>query len=155
MRGVKRRLAESVLWAVMAASAAAVSAQPAQGGFVKIGPGDFTLLLPGLIYLFREDKTVGEVQLKTWIQREKTLPPEYQGLDLQKGDVLFMLNGQPVVSSEDCKKLYTQAEVGSEVNLGIRRGDQALKVSFPKPDPATLPRMRFRDMRKESPKPPR
>lgn len=132
---------------LLGALALAVAAVPAMGQrrVVVEGPpeGGFRLLLPGMLIFLSSDEEASEVKVARRIQFQDELPEEYSGLDLKEGDVIAMADGQPIISSEDFKKIYEKAEVGAEIALGVRRGEEVMVLGLIKPDPASLPRMRI------------
>jgi hypothetical protein len=61
-------------------------------------------------------------------QREK----EYQNIDLQKGDEIQFVNGTRIKTLNDFKKYFSEAEVGKEIKLGVKRNDSRFIVAFKK-----------------------
>lgn len=123
----------------------ALGSAQAQRRMMVEGPpgGGYTLMLPGMLIILSSDEEASEVKVFRRLQFQDELDEEYQGLDLKEGDVIAMADGQPLVKSDDFKKLYEEAEVGAEITLGVRREDEVMVFSFPKPDPASLPQMRI------------
>ena len=60
---------------------------------------------------------------------------EYQSVDLQAQDRIFMLNGKKIVTIQDLDDSYQKIDVGKDVQLAIKRGKDMMIVSFPKADP--------------------
>ena len=103
----------------------------------------YKLMLPDVLLLLSEDKQAQQLRVADRLQFRPELSAEYRDFDLQKGDVIEMVDGGPVASSEDFDKIYQVAEVGQKISLGVRRKDEVLILTFPKPDPSSLPRMRI------------
>lgn len=126
----------------------ALAAVPAWGQrrVVVQGPpeGSFRLLLPGVLLFLSTDEEASEVKVSQRIQFRDDLPEEYSALDLKEGDVIAMAEGEPLASSDDFKKLYEKTEVGAEMTLGVRRGEEVMVMTLVKPDPSSLPQMRIR-----------
>lgn len=61
-------------------------------------------------------------------------PKENQGLDLQEGDRVLMMNGQRIRSADALRELYEAVEQGGEVKLALERGEEHFFVSFEKGD---------------------
>ncbi|HSR67226.1 MAG TPA: hypothetical protein VLU25_04740 [Acidobacteriota bacterium] len=130
----------------------AAGALPAQERtFSMQAPQGERMMLPGLILYFSDHEETGEVQLSTVLNiAQQTGGPatEYSQLDLKQGDVLMMVDAQPVSSAEAFIKAYQEMESGTEISLGLRSETGEVKVvSFKKPDASELPQMRM--MRKE------
>ncbi len=68
-------------------------------------------------------------------------PEEYRSLDLRKGDIIKMVNGKRVKSTEDLTKIYEDCAIGEQIKLGIKRGQGLQIVKFPKADPADSPQV--------------
>ncbi|MEE8583231.1 MAG: hypothetical protein V3T83_00070 [Acidobacteriota bacterium] len=127
--------------AVLVVAAAAGAALGQQRVYVpKEG---FPLMLPGLLIFLSTDEEASEVQVTRRVQFKEELAEEYSDLDLKEGDVIVIADGQPLTSIDDFKKIYEEAEVGAEISLGVRRENEVMVLSFPKPDPSSLPRMRM------------
>lgn len=58
-----------------------------------------------------------------------------EGIDLQPGDVVLMLQGTAVTSGGDFSTRYGEVAVGDTVELTVRRGGEEQTVSFAKPAP--------------------
>jgi S1-C subfamily serine protease len=56
-------------------------------------------------------------------------------LDLAEGDLVLYINGERVGSAEEVSTLLSGLETGSEVKVGIQRGEQKMIRTFNKPDP--------------------
>lgn len=74
----------------------------------------------------------------------------YKPADLKLGDVVLMINGKSVKSLTDIEDLYKSSEIGATIKLGLKRGEEMLMVSFVKADPATLPKMQKKIVRKNA-----
>lgn len=70
-------------------------------------------------------------------------PKGYEKTEVAEGDVIAMANGQKVATASALKDLYTKAEIGSTIKLGIKRKDEMLIASFVKADPKDMPKMRM------------
>ncbi|MDZ4700360.1 MAG: PDZ domain-containing protein [Rhodothermales bacterium] len=56
-------------------------------------------------------------------------------LDLTEGDLILYINGERVGSAEEVNTRFAALEVGSEVKVGIQRGEQKMIRTFNKPEP--------------------
>ncbi|MBX7151708.1 PDZ domain-containing protein [bacterium] len=74
----------------------------------------------------------------------------YKPADLKIGDVVLMINGKSVKTLDDIENLYKTSEIGATIKLGLKRGEEMLMVSFVKADPATLPKMQKKMVRKNA-----
>lgn len=70
-------------------------------------------------------------------------PKEYQDINLKSDDEILMVNAKRVKSVKELEKIYDELEVGGEMKLGIRRGEEMYIVSFNKIDPEKLPKRKF------------
>ena len=61
-------------------------------------------------------------------QREK----DYKELDLKTGDEIQFINGKRIKSIGDFKSNYSVINIGGEIKLGIKRGNERFIVSFKK-----------------------
>lgn len=59
---------------------------------------------------------------------------EYKTVDLQKGDLILMLNGKSATTVKELEDGYLVIESGDDVELGIRRDKEFMIVSFPRGD---------------------
>lgn len=131
------------LTAFVAWTSAAPEPSLAQQRVVRqAGPMDGRLLLPGTMYLFKNDKEAGEFSVSNRMDFGQEPDPRYKDFDLKQGDVIMMVDGIPVSSAADFSKHYDEVEVGSEIALGIRREGEPMVAVFTKPDPSELPQMR-------------
>jgi S1-C subfamily serine protease len=69
---------------------------------------------------------------------------QYKNVDLQAGDIILMVNGKRVKTIAELSAAHAAAAEGSEVKLGIQRGQQMMYVAFPKADPRDLPKRTIR-----------
>jgi PDZ domain-containing secreted protein len=69
---------------------------------------------------------------------EGTLPKEYEDIDIQGGDIIKMMNGKRVKTTDAIKKIYEELEIGDEIKLGVKREDEMFIVTFKKADPAEM-----------------
>ena len=76
----------------------------------------------------------------TSLNTKASWPDEYKNVDIQLNDVIIYTNGKPVKSLEDFKAVYSNASVGDEIKLGIRRGDEMFIVSFNRMDASKIKR---------------
>jgi S1-C subfamily serine protease len=67
----------------------------------------------------------------------------YAEADLQEGDIIMMGNQKALKSTKDLQQLYESVAIGSEVKLGLKRGEQMFIVTILKADPKDLPKMRI------------
>jgi|FaiFalFF_MnMetaG_3_1042247.scaffolds.fasta_scaffold07232_4 hypothetical protein len=74
-----------------------------------------------------------------------------KGADLKAGDVIFELNGIPIKSLKQLEDLYGSLAAGSNVELGIQRGEQKMTTSFSKPSPKDSPRIQVQKLDEKSP----
>ncbi len=54
-------------------------------------------------------------------------------LDLAEGDLILYINGEAVGSADEMNTLFSGIETGSEVKVGIQRGEQKMIRTFTKP----------------------
>lgn len=57
-------------------------------------------------------------------------------IDIKVDDKILFVNGNRVKTLDDFNKHYEGSEIGSEVKLGIKRGDERFIVAFTKADPS-------------------
>jgi PDZ domain-containing secreted protein len=69
---------------------------------------------------------------------------QYKNVDLRAGDLILMVNGKRVKTIEELSAAHAAVAVGSEVKLGIQRGQQMMYVAFPKADPKDMPKRTIR-----------
>ncbi len=67
-----------------------------------------------------------------------TLTGEYKDIDIRKGDEIKMLNGKRVRTTAAIREVYEKLEIGDEIKLGVKRGDEMFMVAFPKADPEKM-----------------
>lgn len=72
----------------------------------------------------------------------------YREVDLEQGDIVLYLNGIRVKTLDDFKDKYESLEIGDNVQIGLRRGDERFISSFEKADPDDLPQMPTRVARR-------
>lgn len=71
----------------------------------------------------------------------------YRGVDLREGDQVLLVNGKRVKTIAALREAYDGAATGSEIKVGLQRGEELLSIAFPKADPKDLPGIRI--IRKE------
>ena len=77
---------------------------------------------------------LGSVDGKVKILDKLPLPAkELEGVDLQEGDVLQMLNGQKIASVPQFSQDFEKLAVGAKVDLQYLRKDKVMTASFSKP----------------------
>ncbi len=77
------------------------------------------------------------------IQPVESRKEVYRAVDLREGDQVLLVNGKRVKSIEALREAYDGVATGSEVKLGLQRGEELLSVAFPKADPKDLPGVRI------------
>lgn len=103
------------------------------------GDGEFFFLNEAAAMLKDEEGTI-KVDV---VLPDEQRPKEYQDIDLKQGDEILMVNAKRVKSVNELEKMYDELEVGGEMKLGIRRGEEMFIVSFNKIDPEKLPKRKF------------
>jgi S1-C subfamily serine protease len=97
---------------------------------------------PGAVVADREGK------LEVLFIMEPSMRMEaYRNVDLQSGDVIVMANGKRAENLETLQQQLNAVAVGSEIKLGIRRGDEMRVVSYVKADSEALPKRRMMTMK--------
>ena len=76
----------------------------------------------------------------TSLNNKASWPEEYKDVDIQLNDVIIYANGKPLKSLEDFKNIYSNAAVGEEMKLGIRRGEEMFIASFKRMDSSKIKR---------------
>lgn len=94
--------------------------------------GDSMIMLPeiGCIIKIEDEKLI--VQMKMDIDNASIKQAD---IDLQKNDVIAMMNGKRLKSKKDFDDLYGGIAEGEKVKMGVKRGQDMLIVSFDKPAP--------------------
>ena len=72
------------------------------------------------------------------------LPKTNVDANLKEGDVILMANAKKMRTTKELEDLYQSLGVGSELKLGVQRGDERFIVSIAKADPKDLPQMRIK-----------
>ncbi len=72
------------------------------------------------------------------------LQKAYKGVDIKEEDKILMMNGKRIRTVAEFKELYDVVEIGADVKLGLRRGEEMFIRSFPKIDPEDAPQMVMR-----------
>ncbi len=62
-------------------------------------------------------------------------PDKYRTIDIQKGDVLMMLNGKKLTDATFLRTMYDSLAMGAEIKLGLKRNGKPMIVSFQKGEP--------------------
>ncbi len=57
-----------------------------------------------------------------------------EGIDVKEGDLIIFLNGTRITSTNQLNALYEKVEIGTEVKLGIQRGENKMIRAFKKPE---------------------
>lgn len=87
------------------------------------------------------------VQEKDKLKIEMVLSPEqrpkgYADVDMKKDDMISMMNGKRVKTTDEAKTIYDGLKAGEDVKFGIMRGEQMLITSFKKADEKDLPQIK-------------
>ncbi len=84
---------------------------------------DSSLLIPeiGVLFQLTENGLVLEDELPL---------PDKQKTSLQKGDILFGINGKSTSDVNLIRSIYEKTELNSEIKLGIKRDDEKFIVRF-------------------------
>jgi len=69
-------------------------------------------------------------------------PEKYKDIDLRDNDRIIMLNGSKITTVQQFEDGYKAIDIGSDIELGIKRDKIMLIVSLPKASPDELPKMR-------------
>jgi len=72
---------------------------------------------------------------------EETRTGKYKDVDLQKGDRIIMLNGKRINTVQEFEDGYRAVEIGSDIELGVKRDNIMMIVSFPRAAEDDLPMM--------------
>ena len=70
--------------------------------------------------------------------------PKSVDANLKEGDVILMANAKKLKTVKELEDLYQSLGIGSELKLGVQRGDGRFIVSIAKADPKDLPQMRIK-----------
>ena len=84
---------------------------------------DSSLLIPEIGVLF-------QLTEKGLVLEDELPLPEKQKTSLQKGDILFGINGKSTSDVNLIRSIYEKTEINSEIKLGIKRDDQKFIVRF-------------------------
>jgi S1-C subfamily serine protease len=100
----------------------------------------------GNTFLIRETGAM-LVEENDKLKIEMVLPPEqrpkgYADVDMEKGDMILMMNGKRVNTTDQARQIYDGLKEGEDVKLGITRGEQMFISSFKKADEKNLPQMK-------------
>ena len=63
------------------------------------------------------------------------LPDADPGLEVKRGDLVLMINGQRMRDVAALREAYEATEIGDTVKVGFRRGDERFLTSFEKKEP--------------------
>lgn len=102
----------------------------------KIQSEGDVFMVPELNAVIAEDS--GKISVLNIIQRQGH-EADSPNADIKEGDMILMANGKSMKSLGDLKDLYSHAGIGTEVKLGLKRGEAMLMTSFKKADPKDLP----------------
>ena len=69
------------------------------------------------------------------VMPKDNLPKEYKDVDLKVQDQIIMCNGKRVKTIAELEAVLDGLEVGGAIELGIKRDQDMMIVSFPKADP--------------------
>lgn len=62
-------------------------------------------------------------------------PDKYKTIDIQKGDILLMMNGKKATDANLLRQMYDSLSMGAEIKLGLKRGGKPMIVAFQKGEP--------------------
>lgn len=128
---------KTVLTAILAITAIFIMASP---GLAQTSTKTMTFtaedgeitLLPGINAVVRDKDGVLTIEMAP---PKHGLPKEFKDVDLKVGDIIFMVNGKTIKSITELNDIIEEVEVGGEIGMGIKRGQDRLIVSMPKADP--------------------
>jgi len=118
-----------------------VAANAQQMKMVTIGgDADGTAMIGELGALIFEDDSTLTVE---HIMEADKRPIAYKSVDLQKGDIIMMVNGKRTHTADDFSMVLDSVKAGEDIKLGIRR-DKAMKiVSFKRAAPEDMPQIKM------------
>lgn len=98
------------------------------------------------MFLIRETGAM-LVEEKEKLKIEMVLSPEqrpkgYADVDIQKDDMISMMNGKRVKTTDEAKTIYDGLKEGEDVKFGIIRGEQMLIASFKKANEKDMPQIK-------------
>ncbi len=85
----------------------------------------------------------GKLTIEHMLPKDR-LPKTHVDANLKEGDVILMANAKKLKTVRELEDLYQSLGVGSELKLGVERGDEKFIVSITKADPKDLPQMRIK-----------
>jgi S1-C subfamily serine protease len=71
---------------------------------------------------------------------EQMRPKVYKDLDIKKGDVIFMANGQKIKTVKQIEEIYQTLEIGGEFKVAVKRDGKPVMLKVNKMDPKDLPK---------------
>lgn len=89
----------------------------------------------GAIVLLKDNKIKVE-----FVMPDHARHADYRDVDIQKDDEIIFFNGKKISTTIELEKNYNDLSVGEEVNLGTKRKDKLMIVSFKKADPESFPK---------------
>ena len=118
----------SVLLAVLLALGYGAIAQEKQ--MMKI-EGENLLLFQEIMLILSESDGKVVVQMDP---PEQALKGKNADIDIKAGDEILMMNGKRVQGTAVIREMYDQLEMGDEIKLGVKRGEEMFIVRFDKAD---------------------
>ena len=92
----------------------------------------------GSIVLQKDDKIVVE-----FVMPKDTRPKGYEKVDVQKGDIIFMANGKKTKHVKELIDIYEKLEIGGNLKMALKRGEENRMIWFSKADPDKLPKRKM------------
>lgn len=89
--------------------------------------------------IFEKDSTLTVEHVMDAAQR----PKAYKDVDLQKGDVILMVNGKRTHTADDFTTVLDSLTAGDDIKLGIKRDKAMQIVSFKRAAPEDLPKIKM------------
>ena len=118
-------------------------AQQRQMKIIGSGDVEFVPEIKGLVQFENDKLKISSLNLE--ISKQKKI-------DLKENDEVLYINGKRVKNLKSFKENYEATEIGKEVKLGIKRGDEKLIATFTKQDPSKFKHKIMRMDRKEQSK---
>lgn len=84
----------------------------------------------------------GEGLLVQMAGPKEVRPEKYKDVDLRDNDRIIMLNGSKITTVQQFEDGYKTIDIGSDIELGVKRDKIMMIVSLPKASPDELPKMR-------------
>jgi len=106
---------------------------------IKAKPGEMINLAEiGSIVLQKDDKIVVE-----FVMPKDSRPKGYDMVDIQQGDVIFMVNGKKIKHVKELTGIYENLKTGENLKIAVKRGDNKRMLWFSKADPENLPKRKM------------